>query len=122
MSAPTTNRRLGAFFGVFLLVALLLAGVVSYAASGSPDGLDAVTQSGCESVGTADGEHLQGTCIAQHAGEHASAGSPFADYAVGGNDALTGVAGVVGVIATLLLAGGLFRLLRRRHAPDDEAG
>ncbi len=37
MSAPTTrNRRQSAFLGVFLLVALLLAGVVSYAASSSP--------------------------------------------------------------------------------------
>ncbi|HEY2222143.1 PDGLE domain-containing protein [Actinomycetospora sp.] len=116
MSAPTTrNRRHGAFLGVFLVVALLLAGVVSYAASSSPDGLDAVTQSGCETVGTGEGEQLQGTCIAQSAGEHAAEGSPFAGYAVGGNEALTGVAGVVGVIATLLVACGLFWLLRRRR-------
>ena len=120
MSAPTTrNRRQSAFLGGFLLVALLLAGVVSYAASGSPDGLDAVTQSGCQAVETPDGEQLQGACIAQNAGEHATAESPFADYAVGGNDALTGVAGVVGVIATLLVAGGLFWLLRRRPTTDD---
>jgi cobalt/nickel transport protein len=118
MSTPTTtNRRHGAFLGVFLLVALLLAGVVSYAASGSPDGLDAVTQTGCSETG---GDQLEGTCIAQHAGEHAAADGPFADYAVGGNDALTGVAGVVGVIATLLVAGGLFWLLRRRRTPGEE--
>jgi cobalt/nickel transport protein len=120
MSAPTTaNRRQSIFLGVFLLVALLLAGVVSYAASGSPDGLDAVTRSGCEAVETPDGEQLQGACIARHAGEHAAATSPLADYAVGGNGALTGVAGVVGVIATLLVAGGLFWLLRRRATTDD---
>jgi cobalt/nickel transport protein len=122
MSAPTTaNRRYGALLGGFLLVALLLAGVVSYAASSSPDGLDAVTQSGCEAVRTGGGEQLQGSCIAQNADEHATADSPLADYAVGGNDALTGVAGVVGVIATLLVAGGLFWLLRRgrtTHDPD----
>ena len=98
----------------------MLAGVVSYAASSSPDGLDAVTQSGCQAVPTGSGEQLQGACIAQHAGEHAAAGSPFAGYAVGGNDALTGVAGVVGVIATLLVAGGLFWLLRRRRATADD--
>jgi cobalt/nickel transport protein len=120
MSAPPAqNRRYGALLGVFLLVALLLAGVVSYAASSSPDGLDAVTQSGCEAVESAGGEQLQGTCIAQNAGEHATAASPFADYAVGGNEALTGVAGVVGVIATLLVAGGLFWLLRRRRTTRD---
>ncbi len=78
-----------------------------------------MTQSGCQAVETPDGEQLQGACIAQNAGEHATAGSPFADYAVGGNDALTGVAGVVGVIATLLVAGGLFWLLRRRPTTED---
>ncbi|GLZ54211.1 PDGLE domain-containing protein [Actinomycetospora sp. NBRC 106378] len=110
MNAPVKNRRLAGFLGAFLLVALLLAGGASYLASGSPDGLDAVTQTGCsESEDT-----LQGQCIAQNAGEHATAGSPFADYAVGGNEALTGVAGVVGVIATLAVAGGLFWVLRRR--------
>lgn len=124
MSAPTTpNRRYWGFLGVFLLVALLLAGVVSYAASGSPDGLDAVTASGCEAVEGPDGEQMQGTCIAQNADDHAAAQSPFADYAVGGDGALTGVAGVVGVIATLLVAGGLFWLLRRRRTPhDSDAG
>ncbi|MDL5157812.1 PDGLE domain-containing protein [Actinomycetospora termitidis] len=117
MSTPTKNRRYAGFLGAFLLVALLLAGGASYLASSSPDGLDAVTQSGCEAVETEGGEQLQGECIAQNAGEHATAGSPFADYAVGGNEALTGLAGVVGVIATLAVAGGLFWLLRRRSGP-----
>ncbi len=115
MSTPTTNRRHAGFLGAFLLVALLLAGGASFLASGSPDGLDAVTQAGCSET---EGE-LQGQCIAQNAGEHATAGSPLADYAVGGNEALTGVAGVVGVIATLLVAGGLFWLLRRRSPSSD---
>lgn len=128
MSASTTtrNRRYAGFLGGFLLAALLLAGVVSYAASSSPDGLDAVTQTGCQAVETSGGERLSGTCIAQSAGEHATGESPFADYAVGGNEALSGVAGIVGVLVTLLVAGGLFWLLRRRAAgaaPDrDDAG
>ncbi len=113
MSTPLRNRRYAAFLGGFLLVALLLAGGASYLASGSPDGLDAVTQTGCSE--TEGG--LQGQCIAQNAGDHATAGSPFADYAVGGDDTLTGIAGVVGVIATLVVAGGLFWVLRRRSGP-----
>ena len=113
MSAPVRNRRYAAFLGGFLLVALLLAGGASYLASSSPDGLDAVTQSGC----TENGEQLEGQCIAQNAGEHATDGSPLAGYTIGGDDALTGVAGVVGVLVTLALAGGLFWLLRRRSGP-----
>ncbi|MFC5065186.1 PDGLE domain-containing protein [Actinomycetospora atypica] len=113
MSTSTANRRYAGFLGVFLLVALLLAGVVSYAASSSPDGLDAVTQSGC----VENGEQLEGRCIAQNAGEHATDGSPLAGYTVGGDDALTGVAGVIGVLVTLAIAGGLFWVLRRRSGP-----
>lgn len=105
-----------AFYAGCLLVALLLAGVVSYAASGSPDGLDAVTQTGCELDEA--GEPVGGTCIAQNAGEHATAASPLADYTVGGAEGTTGVAGVVGVLVTLAVAGGLFWVLRRRSSPS----
>jgi cobalt/nickel transport protein len=38
----------------------------------------------------------------------------LAGYTVGGSQGTTGVAGVIGVLATLLVAGGLFRVLRRR--------
>jgi len=103
-----------AFYTGFLLVALLLAGVVSYAASSSPDGLDAVTQSGCEL--DESGEPVGGTCIAQNAGEHATAASPLADYTVGGSEGTTGIAGVVGVLVTLAVAGGLFWVLRGRRS------
>ncbi|WP_433785593.1 PDGLE domain-containing protein [Actinomycetospora sp. CA-101289] len=106
-----------AFYAGFLLVALLLAGVVSYAASGSPDGLDAVTQSGCELDEA--GEPVGGTCIAQNAGEHATAGSPLADYTVGGSEGTTGVAGAIGVLLTLAVAGGLFWVLRRRSSRSE---
>ncbi|PVZ12874.1 PDGLE domain-containing protein [Actinomycetospora cinnamomea] len=105
-----------AFYAGFLVVALLLAGVVSYAASGSPDGLDAVTQTGCEL--DESGEPVGGQCIARNAGEHATGGSPLADYAVGGSEGTTGVAGVIGVLLTLLVAGGLFRVLRRRSRDE----
>jgi cobalt/nickel transport protein len=105
-----------AFYAGFLVVALLLAGVVSYAASSNPDGLDAVTVSGCEL--DESGEPVGGTCIAQNAGEHATAGSPLADYTVGGSEGTTGIAGVIGVLVTLLVAGGLFWLLRRRSRDE----
>jgi cobalt/nickel transport protein len=114
MNAPTGNRRAAGFFAGFLVVALLVAGALSYFASSDPDGLDTVTLSGCDVVETEAGERLEGTCIAQHADDHALAGSPLADYAVGGADGTVGVAGVIGVVVTLLVAGGLFWLLRRR--------
>jgi cobalt/nickel transport protein len=87
------------FFVGFAVVSLLLAGVVSYFANSNPDGLDHVTE-------------VHG--IAAHAKESPTSGSLFAGYAVGGDDRFTGLAGVVGVIVTLLLAGGLFWLLRKR--------
>ena len=48
----------------------------------------------------------------------AAAGSPLADYAIGGAEGTVGLAGVLGVIVTLAVAGGLFWLLRRRSAGD----
>jgi cobalt/nickel transport protein len=112
--------RLPLAFYAGLVVALLLAGVVSYAASSSPDGLDAVTQAGCQL--DASGEPVGGQCIAQNAREHAPSGSPLADYTVGGSEGTTGVAGVIGVLATLVLAGGLFWVLRRRSGAELDHG
>jgi cobalt/nickel transport protein len=112
-----------AFYAGFLVVALLLAGVVSYAASGSPDGLEAVTQTGCQL--DESGQPTGGQCIAQNAGQHVTAGSPLADYTVGGAAGTTGVAGVIGVLATLVVAAGLFWLVRRRRRGaelDDRGG
>lgn len=105
------------FFAGFLLVALLLAGAVSYLAYPHPDGLDTVANEGCTVTEVNGAEQLEGRCIARNATEHALAGSPFADYTVGGDGATTGIAGVVGVLATLLVSGGLFWLLRRRTGP-----
>lgn len=118
MSAPAQNRRVAAFFVGFLVIALVIAGGLSYFASSDPDGLDTVTLNGCE-IAEVDGEEqLDGTCIAQNAGESATAGSPLADYAVGGGDGTVGLAGVIGVLVTLVVAGGLFWLLRRRGPAD----
>jgi cobalt/nickel transport protein len=102
------------FFAGFALVALIVAGALSYFADSDPDGLDSATLKGCEVVETGAGEQLTGNCIAQRAGDHHLADSPLADYAVDGDDRFTGVAGVLGVLATAVVAGGLFWLLRRR--------
>ena len=112
MSAP--GRRGAAFFIGFLAVVLVIAGGISYFASASPDGLDSVTLSGCQLDEV--GEPVAGTCIAQNAGEHAMADSPLGDYAVEGGEGTVGLAGVIGALVTLVVAGGLFWLLRRRDA------
>jgi cobalt/nickel transport protein len=86
-----------------LLVALLLAGVVSFYASSSPDGLNRVAQD----KGFAGAEK-----------SHQGAGGAFAGYdtaAVNDRRLSGGVAGVVGVLVVLVLAGGLTVVLRRRR-------
>lgn len=108
----------------FLLAALVIAGGLSYLASPDPDGLDSVTLNGCTVSKTEAGEQLDGTCIAQNAAAqypsgHDMATSPLADYAIGGRDGTTGLAGVAGVLVTALLAGLLFRLLRRPGSRSD---
>jgi hypothetical protein len=98
------SRR--AFWIAGLLLTLLVAGVVSHHASASPDGLEwAAGESG----------------FADTAQDSAAAGSPLADYGVAGVDDARvsgGLAGVVGVAATLVLAGGLTLVLRRRTPPS----
>ncbi|OLT08597.1 hypothetical protein BJF90_44985 [Pseudonocardia sp. CNS-004] len=118
MNAPAGNRKAAGFFAGFLVIALLVAGGLSYFASSDPDGLDSVTLSGCDVVETDAGEQLEGACIAQNATDSAAAGSPLADYAIGGVEGTVGLAGVIGVIVTLAVAGGLFWFLRRRSAGD----
>jgi cobalt/nickel transport protein len=108
MNAPRSRFLLG-----FLLAALVIAGGLSYLASPDPDGLDSVALHGCTVSETAGGEQLDGTCIAQNATESHTAGSPLADYAVGGREGTTGLAGIAGVLVTALVAGLLFRLLSR---------
>jgi cobalt/nickel transport protein len=90
------------FLLVGLLVALLVAGVGSYYASSHPDGLEW----SAEQEGFLDTARDSGT-----------ASSPLADYAVAGVEqerVSGGLAGVAGVTVTLLLAGGLALVVRRR--------
>jgi hypothetical protein len=92
-----------------VLVALLLAGVVSYYASTSPDGLNRVAED-------------QG--FSQTQTEHPGDGSPLAGYGtkgIGDERVSKGVAGVVGSLIVLVLAGGV-TLLVRRPTPKAESG
>ena len=104
----TSRRRTTGFLLVGLLVALAVAGIGSYYASSSPDGLER----------SAEREGFLDT-----AEDSATAGSPLADYAVSGVDdgrLSGGLAGVIGVAVTLVLAGGVTLLVRRRHDTADE--
>jgi len=89
-----------------LLVSLLLAGIVSYYAASTPDGLTKVSAD----EGFADAEK-----------EHATSDGPFAGYEstfIDGDRLGGGLAGVVGVLVVLALAGGVAYVLRRR--PSDQ--
>ncbi|MCZ7439408.1 PDGLE domain-containing protein [Micromonospora sp. WMMC241] len=110
------SRRSWPFLLGGLLVALVLAGVVSNYASSHPDGLDSSLLKGC--TVNADDEITGGSCPAQQARDHELADSPLADYGVRGvgNDFLsTGLSGVLGVLLTFTVGGGLFWLARRRN-------
>jgi cobalt/nickel transport protein len=103
-----------------LLVALLLAGVVSNFASGSPDGLDSASTKGC-TLNEA-GEITGGDCMARNARDHELGDSPLADYGLRGVDnefLSTGLSGVLGVLVTFAVGGGVFWLVRRRHPVHD---
>jgi cobalt/nickel transport protein len=113
-------KRSWLFLASFALVALVIAGALSYFADSDPDGLDSATLEGCEVVESGQGEELTGSCIAQNAEDHGMADSPLADYAVSGDDRFTGAAGILGVVATAAVAGGLFWLLRRRSGTTSE--
>jgi cobalt/nickel transport protein len=102
--------RTRTFVLVGLLVALLLAGVASFYASSHPDGLEYVAEE---------------TGFLDSAEDPATADGPFADYDTSGFEeprVSVGVAGVVGVLVTLALAGGLAFVVRRRstETPDEE--
>ena len=92
-----------------LVVALLLGGVASFYASSHPDGLEHVA----DQVGFLD-----------TADDSAAADGPMADYEVKGvdNPRLSGgLAGVIGILVTLAVAGGLALAVRRRDPQDPEA-
>ena len=108
MSTRTrSNRR---FFAVFLLSALLIAGVASYYASSHPDGLNFVA----EKTGFIDQQKQSPT-----------SDGPLAGYETKGidNDRVSGgVAGVAGCLLVLAIGGGLFWVLRRRDPDTDASG
>lgn len=96
------------FVVVGLVVALLIGGVASYYASSHPDGLEYVAGK----VGFLD-----------TAEDHAAADGPMADYAVKGVDdprLAGGLAGVIGILVTLAIAGGLALAVRRRGPQDSD--
>ncbi|MCW3843984.1 PDGLE domain-containing protein [Micromonospora yasonensis] len=116
------SKRSWPFLVGGLLVALLLAGVVSNYASPHPDGLDSSLLKGC--TVNAEGEITGGSCPAQQSKDHELADSPLADYGVRGisNGFLsTGLSGVLGVLITFALGGGVFWLARRRGPAVDRS-
>ncbi|MFI6758875.1 PDGLE domain-containing protein [Micromonospora sp. NPDC050417] len=103
-----------------LIVAFLLAGVVSNFASSHPDGLDSSLRTGC--TFDADDNITGGSCPAQQTKDHELADSPLADYGVKGVENAylsTGLSGIAGVLITFALGGGLFWLTRRRGTRAD---
>ncbi|MGW0789004.1 energy-coupling factor ABC transporter permease [Streptomyces sp. NPDC002911] len=92
-----------------LAATLVLAGVVSFYASASPDGL--------EKVAADKG-------IDEKVREHGAADSPLADYGVKdiGNARVSGgLAGVIGVGVTVAVGSGVFWAVRRRRTPEEPA-
>ena len=90
------------FYLTFFASALVLAAVVSFYASSSPDGLEKVAGE----IG-----------FAESAKEHANSDFALADYGVAGVDNerfSVGIAGAIGVVATGAVATGLFLVLRRK--------
>ncbi|MEU6631445.1 energy-coupling factor ABC transporter permease [Streptomyces parvus] len=106
--APARRSTRG-FWITGLVSAFLLAGFVSFYASANPDGLERVA---------AD----QG--IDEKVEEHGAADSPLADYGVGdiANARLSGgLAGVIGVSATVVVGTGVFWVIRRRKEEPGDA-
>lgn len=97
-----TEKSLKKFYVGFFVVAMALAGIVSYYASSHPDGLEKV----------AEDEGFLET-----AKDSAVSGSPLADYGIAGldNERLSvGLSGIVGVVITALVGMLLFKLLKKK--------
>ncbi|MEV4965116.1 MULTISPECIES: energy-coupling factor ABC transporter permease [Streptomyces] len=104
--APVAARSTRTVWAAGLAAALVLAGFVSFYASANPDGLEKVA---------AD----QG--IDEKAQEHGAADSPLADYGVRNiTDARLsgGLAGVIGVGATVVVGSGVFWAVRSRRTSE----
>lgn len=90
------------FLAAGFLVSIFLAGVVSFYASSDPDGLEKVAGD----IG-----------FIETAKDHTYADGALADYGVKGIEnerASVGVAGVIGVIGTAVVAGVMFRFVARK--------
>ena len=90
------------FYLIFLLVSIGLAGIVSFYASSSPDGLEKVAGD----IG-----------FIETAKDHTLDNSALADYGVAGieNERLSvGIAGIVGVIATGVLMYLIVKFISRK--------
>ena len=90
-----------------IALSLVIAGVFSFYASSQPDGLEKVA----ETKGFLD-----------TAKDSINSGSPLADYSVSGVDServSVGASGVIGVLATLVVAGIIFRLLAKKSSKED---
>jgi len=97
------NRK---FYVIGFIVSLFLAGVVSFYASSSPDGLEKVA----EDIG-----------FIETAKDHSNVDGALADYGVKGIEnerTSVGVAGVIGVIGTAVVAGIGFKLIARKPKKD----
>ena len=104
------DRRITVFLGIGLAVTLLVAGIASGFASSEPDGL--------EKVAIEEG-------FDETAEDHALGDFPLADYGIEGveNERLgTGLAGIIGVVITLVVMVGLLYGVRaimvRRSATE----
>ncbi|MGW8396852.1 energy-coupling factor ABC transporter permease [Streptomyces lydicus] len=107
VAAAAPRRSVRRVWLAGLAAALVCAGGISYYASASPDGLEKVA-------------HDQG--IDAKARDHATKDSPLADYSVKDitDPRLSGgLAGVIGVGATLAVGTGVFVVLRRRRNAAD---
>lgn len=90
------------FLATGFLVSIFLAGIVSFYASSDPDGLEKVA----EDIG-----------FIETAKDHTYADGALADYGVKGIEnerASVGVAGIIGVIGTAVVAGVMFRFIARK--------
>lgn len=95
----SNNRK---FYLAGLVISLLLAGVVSFYASSSPDGLEKVAGD----IG-----------FIETAKDHTNANGTLADYGVKGIEnerASVGIAGIIGVIGTAVVAGVGFKFIARK--------
>ncbi len=93
--------------GIGIAISLLAAGIVSFYASSSPDGLEKVAEQ-------------QG--FLEQAQDSANATLPTADYAIAGveNERLSvGLSGVLGVAVMIAVGFGLFWLIAKGRKPAE---